>query len=132
MEYICLWILTNRDGKGIYKTAFRNRNDAIAHLKLFPNKFIAHRTRPIFTYADQKAYYATHSYSKELDGNKELFGVTLSRYVSPTKSRLYATDPCIKDITSDNIIDQSNDWNKITIRDTDGYYHFRIRSIDIV
>lgn len=133
MENIRLFVLVNRNGKGIYKTAFRDKERAINELKTLPSgMFILHHTQPIFSNTDCKAYYTTHLYSETLNGDKEIFGVTLSRCISPTKSRLYCMDPCLKEITSDIIVHQTTDLNRITIKDIDGYYHFRIRSIDIV
>lgn len=132
MEKIRLYILCNRDGKGIYKTAFKNKEIAIRWLKVLQGRYILRQTMPIFNPTDTKAYYATYSYSEVLGGNTEIFGVTLSKYISPTKERLYTTDPCIKEISKDDILYQSNDLNFMTINDDNGYYHFHIESIDIV
>lgn len=132
MEKICLYILADHYNHEIYKTAFKNKNDAVCCLKTLSEKFTLWKTLPIFDHTDTKAYYVSYSYSEELNGDKEIFGVSCSIHISPSKTILYVSDLCLKEITSDNIVYKTNDLNNVTIRDDDGYYHFCIKSIDIV
>lgn len=123
-----VYFLATRDGsRGIYHTAFHNRDKALAQLKSLPKgRFYITRTSIIGSTAS-KAFYATVSFSETIDGKKEVFA--RSR-LHPTKNHL--KENYILEDPEAGILHETKHENAILIEMDDGFYHYHIKSVKII